>query len=204
MSEAPTTFATADNAPIHAGGYDWLILRRDAGSIELISTGGLELVTLYEQLGQDGGASTFKVRISHPAVLDLTVWLERFSRAEDAIAAAVAFQWPSRQAGSLTWIAMSADADLWYARIGASTATIVVHGSDDAAPPRYLVKRALNLGNQRVEFSVGDFSWPGSETRSIASFEQASAIALTMPDYVMELMRVPADSTQPPAPGAAA
>ena len=105
MTQAFTSFATApDHGKINISGFDWLILRRTDHHVEAIGarTSGLELVTLFEQFGQDDGTSTFKVRIVHPTALRLNVWQEGFTRAEDAVAWAVAFEWPSRQAGSLT------------------------------------------------------------------------------------------------------
>ncbi|WP_052143095.1 hypothetical protein [Burkholderia gladioli] len=98
------------------------------------------------------------------------------------------FAWATRQVGRVTWTAGAADADKWYAQIGASQAQIAIYRDRAGDAPYYTVTRSLALGSQSVELKVGDRT-RGHETRSIVSLEQASAIALTMTDYVLDLMR---------------
>ncbi len=65
---------------------------------------------------------------------------------------------------------------------------IAIYRGRKGGAPYYTVTRTLALGTQWVELKVGDRTL-GDEARRIVSFEQASAIAVSMTDYVLELMR---------------
>ncbi|WP_244118370.1 hypothetical protein [Burkholderia gladioli] len=134
----------------------------------------------------NGGAPTYGATVRAPGIYDLVAKQDGFAHVEAALAWATTFAFPSRQAGSLLWSAVSVDAGHWYAVIGTSVATIFRHELDGS--DSYTVKRHLMLGTQSIEFSISDLA-SGERPKSIFSFEQASAIALTMSDYVLELMR---------------
>ncbi|MGY4837952.1 hypothetical protein [Burkholderia pyrrocinia] len=201
MTQIPTSFAAVANySTVDVGGYSWMILHRSDGSVELSPSGEPRLpdVTLLERPG-DNGIRTYRATVRAAGIYELMARHDGFASAEAAVAWAAAFEFATRRAGSLTWRAESADADHWYAVIGAGVAEIFRH--EVSGSPSFTVKRHLRLGKLAVEFSITDLSY-GDEPKGIVSFEQASAIALTMPDYVMELMRVPADATQPAGPEA--
>ncbi|WP_175914691.1 hypothetical protein [Burkholderia metallica] len=201
MTQAPVSFATLENySMVDVGGYSWMTLPRSDGSVELSPSGEPRLpdVSIVERTG-DNGIPTYRATVRRAGIYELTARHDGFASAEAAVAWATAFEFETRPCGSLTWYALAPDATTWYAVIGAGVAEITAfeHGGSTT----YVVKRRLQLGKQAVEFSITDLAY--TETpKSIVSFEQASAIALTMPDYVMELMRVPADAT-PPAGSAA-
>ncbi|MBR8028564.1 hypothetical protein KDX27_31485 [Burkholderia cenocepacia] len=201
MTQAPASFASlADYTNVDVAGYSWMVVRRRDGAIELSPVGEQRLANvLIVQKRGDDGAATYLASVGAPGIPDLAGRRDGFASAEDAIAWAAGFEFASRQAGSLTWRASSAEDRRWYTVIGTSVAEIYWH--DPKYGGTYIVKRRLQLGHQWVEFQIGDGAY-GEEAKSIVSFEQASAIALTMPDYVMELMRVPADATQPAGPAA--
>ncbi|KVD85829.1 hypothetical protein WI90_26245 [Burkholderia ubonensis] len=202
MTQIPTSFATVANySTVDVGGYSWMILHRSDGSVELSPSGELRLpdVTLLERPG-DTGTPTYRATVRAAGIFELAARHDGFASAEAAVAWASAFAFATRPAGSLTWYALAPDATHWHAVIGAGVAEIAAFEHGGSAT--YVVKRRLQLGTQAVEFSITDLAYT-EKPKSIVSFEQASAIALTMPDYVMELMRVPADATQPPAPGTA-
>ncbi|MBR7989507.1 hypothetical protein KDX04_27125 [Burkholderia cenocepacia] len=170
-----------------------MTLPRSDGSVELSPSGEPRLpdVSIVERPGENG-IPTYRATVRAAGIFELVARHDGFASAEAAVAWAGAFEFPTRPCGSLTWYALAPDAPNWYAVIGAGVAEIaaVEHGGSTT----YVVKRRLQLGKQAVEFSITDLG--------IVSFEQASAIALTMPDYVMELMRVPADATPPAGPAA--
>ncbi|MBR8426363.1 hypothetical protein KDW22_25440 [Burkholderia cenocepacia] len=177
-----------------------MTLRRSDGSVELSPSGEPRLpdVAIVERPGENG-VPTYRATVRAAGIFELTARHDGFASADAAVAWASAFEFATRRCGSLTWYALAPDDSLWYAVIGAGVAEIAAfeHGGS----PTYVVKRRLQLGKQAVEFSITDLAY--TETpKSIVSFEQASAIALTMPDYVMELMRVPADAIPPAGPAA--
>ena len=201
MTQASPSFATLPNySLVDVGGYSWMTLPRSGGSVELSPSGEPRLpdVTLHEQPG-DNGIRTYRATVRAAGIFELVARHDGFASAEAAVAWATAFAFANRQAGSLTWYALAPDADHWYAVIGAGVAEISAFEHGGSAT--YVVKRRLQLGTQSIEFSITDLAYT-EKPKSIVSFEQASAIALTMPDYVMELMRVPADATQPAGPAA--
>lgn len=201
MTQASPSFATLANySLVDVGGYSWMTLHRSDGSVELSPSGEPRLpdVTLVERPGDDGKV-TYRATVRAAGIYELAARQDGFASADAAVAWASAFEFATRQVGSLTWSAVSADDTQWFAVIGASVAEIFRHQM--SAGPRFTIKRHLRLGTQSIEFSIVDLAF-SDQPKSIVSFEQASAIALTMPDYVMELMRVPADATPPAGPAA--
>lgn len=204
MTRTPSLFAAhPEYARIDVAGFGWMVLHRGDGTVELSPSGEPRLadVSLVETAGDDDSGPTYGATVSAPMIPDLKARQGSFASAEEAIGWAQAFKFASRQVGSLTWLASAPDDRQWYAVIGPSVAEI--YWREPQYGGNFTVSRHLQLGRQWVEFKIGDLGHRDGE-KNIVSFEQASAIALTMPDYVMELMRVPADTTQPPAPGAAA
>lgn len=189
QTPAATPFAAREPYSfVDVGGYSWMILPRSNGSIDLRPHADPQLgdVLLHELPGVNGGAPTYGATVRAPGIYDLVAKQDGFADVEAALAWATTFAFPSRRAGSVVWRAPSADSGHWYALIGASVATIFrleMDGSDS-----YTVKRQLMLGTQSVELSISDLP-SRDRPKSIVSFEQASAIALTMTDYVLELMR---------------
>ncbi|CAG9203625.1 conserved hypothetical protein [Burkholderia gladioli] len=194
----PTTLAALAAATPHEhldfAGHRWFAMRsRTRTELRGVASGAMAGVTITESLGVSADeAPAYSARVEYPHCHELFVRQSGFASAEAAVAWAVGFAWTTRQVGSVTWIAGAADADTWYARIGASQAQIAIYRGRDGDAPYYTVTRALALGSQSVELKVGDRT-RGHETRGIVSFEQASAIALTMTDYVLELMRTAPD-----------
>ncbi|MDN7865459.1 hypothetical protein [Burkholderia multivorans] len=200
MTQIPTSFAAMANySTVDVGGYSWMLLHRSDGSVELSPSGEPRLpdVTLVERPGAKERAPTFLATVRATGLYELAARKDGFATAEDALAWATAFEFAKRRSGSVTWYALAADASHWHAVIGTTVAEIV--GYELAGSATYAVKRRMKLGKQAVEFAITDLSY-GDEPKSIVSFEQASAIALTMPDYVMELMRVAADVAPPSGP----
>ncbi|WP_240154516.1 MULTISPECIES: hypothetical protein [unclassified Burkholderia] len=149
----------------------------------------MALVTIIENLGASRDEPpSYSARAEYQRGHDLSVRQSGFASAEDALAWASGFAWTTRQVGSVTWVAGAADADKWYAPIGASQAVIAIYRGREGDAPYYTVTRTLGLGTQSVELKVGDRTL-GDEARGIVSFEQASAIAVSMTGYVLELMR---------------
>ncbi|EKS9798914.1 hypothetical protein QDD76_004907 [Burkholderia cepacia] len=173
-----------------------MVSRRGDGAVELSRTGEPRLpdVTIEEHPDANNAASTYQATVRATALCELAARRDDFATAEAAVAWATGFEFATRQVGSLTWYALAPNAPQWHAVIGASVAEIVSY--ERGGSPSYAVKRRLKFGTQSVEFSITDLAYRETP-KNIVSFEQASAIALTMPDYVMELMRVPADATQP-------
>ncbi|KWN65895.1 hypothetical protein [Burkholderia stagnalis] len=203
MTPASSSFATLANySVVDVGGYSWMTLRRSDGSVELSPSGEPRLpdVSIVERPG-DNGIPTFRAMVRAAGIFELATRHDGFASAEAAVAWATGFEFATRPAGSLTWRAESAEADRWYAVIGASVAEIFRH--EMSGSPSFAVKRHLRLGTQSIEFAITDLAY-GDQPKSIVSFEQASAIALTMPDYVMELMREPGDAARPTVPGESA
>ncbi|KWK68817.1 hypothetical protein [Burkholderia ubonensis] len=201
MTQASPSFATLANySLVDVGGYSWMTLRRSDGSVELSPSGEPRLpdVTVVERPG-DNGIPTYRAAVRAAGLFELAARHDGFASAEAAVAWATAFEFATRPCGSLTWYALTPDASNWYAVIGAGVAEIAAFEHGGSAS--YVVKRRLQLGTQAVEFSITDLAYT-EKPKSIVSFEQASAIALTMPDYVMELMRGPAGATQPAGPAA--
>ncbi|MCA8299071.1 hypothetical protein LGN19_35360 [Burkholderia sp. AU30198] len=178
MTRTPSSFATLANySLVDVGGYSWMTLPRSDGSVELSPSGEPRLpdVAIVERPG-DNGIPTYRATVRAAGIFELTARHDGFASAEAAVEWATAFEFATRPCGSLTW----------YAVIGAGVAEIAAFEHGGSAT--YVVKRRLQLGKQAVEFSITDLAY--TETpKSIVSFEQASAIALTMSDYVMELMR---------------
>ncbi|ALX43134.1 hypothetical protein AQ610_12450 [Burkholderia humptydooensis] len=151
--------------------------------------GKLSLVTIVETLINDDDNPIYHAQVDYRRRgHDLYVLQGGFCCAEDAINWAAGFQWFTRKTGSLIWVGAAEDATRWYAQIGASTAEIAVFTAREGDAPHYTVTRSLELGGQWIEFQIGDNTLD-NERRGIVSFEHASTIALTMPDYVMELVR---------------
>ncbi|WP_186027503.1 hypothetical protein [Burkholderia gladioli] len=194
MSESPKTLAALAAAAQHGHvdfvGHRWFVMRTGARTeLHGAGDGAMALVTITENLGASRDEPpSYSARTEYQRSHDLFVRQTGFGSAEAALARASGFAWTTRQVGSVTWVAGGADADKWYAPIGASQAVIAIYRGREGDAPYYTVTRTLALGNQSVELKVGDRSL-GDETRGIVSFEQASAIALTMTDYVLELMR---------------
>lgn len=202
MTRTSTSFAALpEYTVIDVAGYRWMVMRRGDRTAELSPSGEPQLadVSIVETPGADG-ALTYGATVGAPAIPALKARQEGFTSAEEAIAWAQAFKFASRQVGSLTWLASTPDDRQWYAVIGGSIG--LIYWGDPQFGGNFTVSRHVQLGRQWVEFKISDLGFRDGG-KSIVSFEQASAIALTMPDYVMELMRVPADATQPPAPGTA-
>lgn len=194
MSDNPKTLAALAAAAQHLhvdfAGHRWFVMRFGT-STELhgVERGAMALVTITESLGASADeAPTYSARVEYQRGGDLFVRQSGFASAEAALAWASGFAWTTRQVGSVTWVAGAADADTWYAPIGASQAVIAIYRAREGDAPYYTVTRTLALGTQSVELKVGDRTL-GDQARGIVSFEQASAIALTMTDYVLELMR---------------
>ncbi|WP_186035755.1 hypothetical protein [Burkholderia gladioli] len=194
MTEPATTLAALAAATphehLHFAGHRWFAMRsRTRTELRGVASGAMAGVTLTESLGIGAHeAPAYSARVEHPHCHALFVRQSGFVSAEAALAWASGFAWTTRQVGSVTWTAGAADADTWYAQIGASQAQIAIYRDREGDAPYYTVTRSLALGSQFVELKVGDRT-RGHETRGIVSFEQASAIALTMTDYVLELMR---------------
>lgn len=189
MTLAPTSFAELANySLVDVAGYSWMIHHRGDGSVELSPSGEPRLpdVSIVERPGSDGRAPTFQATVHAADLYELAARQDGFAAAEAAVAWATASEFASRPCGGLTWRAPAADAARWYAVIGASVAEIIGFEMDGSTT--YSVKRHLKLGTQSVEFSITDMAYR-EQPKSTVSFEQASAIALTMSDYVMELMR---------------
>ena len=187
MNDAITTFdGLKEFDTVELGGYDW-ILWTTAKQRSLNPTGARQLAgcRIYEDEGKDGVATTYSVAFEHPVLRDLRATRREFANLTEAVAWAGNFQWTTRRAGSLTWLAQSSNDPRWYAEIGISQAEIFRSDYDGT----YTVTREIMLGRQHVEFKIRDYSFGKDEPRTITSFEHASAIALTMTDFVMELMR---------------
>ncbi|MDR8093265.1 hypothetical protein KPB05_38050 [Burkholderia gladioli] len=194
MSDIPKTLAAlaadAQHGHVDFAGHRWFTMRFGT-STELhgVERGAMALVTITERLGASADeAPTYSARVEYQRGQDLFVRQSGFASAEDALAWASGFAWTTRQVGSVTWVAGAADADKWYAPIGTSQAVIAIYRGREGDAPYYTVTRTLALGTQSVELKVGDRTL-GDEARGIVSFEQASAIAVSMTDYVLELMR---------------
>ncbi|WP_186144555.1 hypothetical protein [Burkholderia gladioli] len=187
MTEPSTTLAALAAATLHEhlhfAGHRWFAMRsRTRTELRGVASGAMAGVTLTESLGIGAHeAPAYSARVEHPYCHALFVRQSGFVSAEAALAWASGFAWTTRQVGSVTWTAGAADADTWYAQIA-------IYRDREGDAPYYTVTRSLALGSQFVELKVGDRT-RGHETRGIVSFEQASAIALTMTDYVLELMR---------------
>ncbi|KAF1065536.1 hypothetical protein [Burkholderia gladioli] len=65
---------------------------------------------------------------------------------------------------------------------------IAIYRGREGDAPYYTVTRTLALGLQSVALKIGDRTLR-DEARNIVSVEQASAVAVSMTDYVLELMR---------------
>ncbi|WP_186223841.1 hypothetical protein [Burkholderia gladioli] len=194
MSESPKTLAAlaADAQHMHVdfAGHRWFTMRFGTNTeLHGVERGAMALVTITESLGASADeAPTYSARVEYQRGQDLFVRQSGFASAEAALAWASGFAWTTRQVGSVTWVAGAADADKWYAPIGASQAEIAIYHAREGAAPYYTVTRTLALGLQSVELKIGERSL-ANEARGIVSFEQASAIAVSMSDYVLELMR---------------
>ena len=185
-AQTPTSLAALDEyTHINLGGYDWTVWNF-LGRKQLSPHGDKKLsgCKIYEEASPDGQAPMFGATLEHETLTNLSARSGLVASLAEAIQWASGFRWATRKAGSLTWLAESPDAALWHARIGISEAEIFHCDSYD----RYIVRRSIRLGNQLIKLELNDMSL-GDETRSITTFEQASAIALTMTDYVLELMR---------------
>ncbi|WP_244125820.1 hypothetical protein [Burkholderia gladioli] len=149
----------------------------------------MALVTIIENLGASRDEPpSYSARAEYQRGHDLSVRQRGFASAQDALAWASGFAWSTRQVRSVTWIAAASDADKWYARIRVSLALIAIYRGREGDAPYYTVTRTLALGLQSVALKIGDRTLR-DEARNIVSFEQASAVAVSMTDYVLELMR---------------
>ena len=187
MNDAITTFdGLKEFDTVELGGYDW-ILWTTAKQRSLNPTGARQLAgcRIYEDEGKDGVATTYSVAFEHPVLRDLRATRREFANLTEAVAWAVSFQWETRRVGSLTWVESPGNDQRWYAEIGASEAMIFQSSYDGT----FTVTRDLMLGRQLVKFQITDLAYGKDESKTITSFEHASAIALTMTDFVMELMR---------------
>lgn len=185
-AQTPTSLATLDEyTHLNLGGYGWTVWNF-LGRKQLTPRGDKKLTgcRVYEEASPDGQAPMFGAVFEHETLTNLSARSGPVASLAEAVQWATGFHWATRKAGSLTWLADSPDAERWYARIGTSEAEICRF--DIYA--KYFVSRVIRFGNQVIKFELNDMS-VGDETRSITTFEQASAIALTMTDYVLELMR---------------
>lgn len=183
--QTPTSLATLDEyTHINVGGYDWTVWNIGRKQLSARGNNALTGCKIYEEASPDGLAPMFGAVLEHETLTNLSARSGPVTSLAEAVQWAAGFNWATRKAGSLTWLADSPDAERWYARIGTSEAEIYrfdIYG-------KYFVSRSIRFGNQFIKLELNDMSL-GDETRSIATFEQASAIALTMTDYVLELMR---------------
>ncbi|WP_186130653.1 hypothetical protein [Burkholderia gladioli] len=194
MSDSPKTLAAlaaaAQPGHVDFAGHRWFTMRTGARTeLHGAGDGAMALVTIIENLGASRDEPpSYSARTEYQRGHDLFVRQGGFASAEAALAWASGFAWTKRQVGSVTWTAGAADAEKWYAAIGASQAVIAIYHAREGGAPYYTVTRTLALGLQSVELKIGERSL-GDEARGIVSFEQASAIAVSMSDYVLELMR---------------
>lgn len=183
--QTPTSLATLDEyTHINVGGYDWTVWNIGRKQLSARGNNALTGCKIYEDASPDGRAPMFGAVLEHETLTNLSARSGPVTSLAEAVQWAAGFNWATRKAGSLTWLADSPNAERWYARIGTSEAEICrfdIYG-------KYFVSRSIRFGNQFIKLELNDMSL-GDETRSIATFEQASAIALTMTDYVLELMR---------------
>lgn len=184
--QTPTSLASLDEyTHINLGGYSWTVWNL-LGRKQLSPHGDKKLsgCKIYEEANTDEQEPMFCAVFEHETLVNLSARSGPVTSLAEAVQWAAGFHWATRKAGSLTWLANSPDAERWYARIGTSEAEIYrfdIYG-------KYFVSRSIRFGNQFIKFELNDMSL-GDETRLITTFEQASAIALTMTDYVLELMR---------------
>lgn len=194
MSDTPKSLAAlaadAQHGHVDFAGHRWFTIRFGSRTeLHGVADGAMAQVTITESLGASADdAPAYSARAEHQRGHDLAVRQGGFATAEAALAWASGFAWTTRQVGSVTWTAAAPDADRWYAAIGASQGVIAIYHAREGGAPYYTVTRSLALGTQSVELKVGDRTL-GDEARGIVSFEQASAIAVSMTDYVLELMR---------------
>lgn len=183
--QTPTSLASLDEyTHVNLGGYDWTVWNLGRKQLSAHGNSVLTGCKIYEEASPDGHAPMFCAVIEHETLTNLSVRSGPVTNLAEAVQWAAGFHWATRKAGSLTWLANSPDAERWYARIGTSEAEIYRFDTYG----KYFVSRVIRLGNQFIKFELNDMS-VGDETRTITTFEQASAIALTMTDYVLELMR---------------
>lgn len=184
--QVPTNLATLDEySHINLGGYDWTVWNF-LGRKQLTPHGEKELTgcKVYEEAIPDGPTPMFSAELQHETLTNLSARSGLVTSLAEAVQWAAEFRWATRKAGGLMWLAKSPDSVLWHARIGTSEAEIFHCDSYG----KYIVRRSIRFGNQVIKLELNDLSL-GDETRVITTFEQASAIALTMTDYVLELMR---------------
>ncbi|WP_346825027.1 hypothetical protein ACEN2Y_00520 (plasmid) [Ralstonia solanacearum] len=158
MTNSITSLADLrEYAQVELGGYDWVLWQRMSNGPSLNPSGDRQLpgCRITEVAGQAGEAATYDVLFEHATLRDLRVNRRGIASLEDAVTWATGFQWATRQAGSLTWWAESAEARQWHAKIGASQAT--VFQSDFGAS--YTVTREMQLGNQLVQFKITDLAY---------------------------------------------
>lgn len=188
MTSTITSLADlSEYAQVELGGYDWVLWQRMSNGPSLNPSGDRRLAgcRITEVAGKAGEAATYDVLFEHPTLRDLKSHRRSIASLADAVAWATGFQWATRQAGSLTWYAESAEARHWHVTIGATHAAIFQSNFGES----YSVTREIQLGNQLVQFKITDLAYGKDDAKTIVTFEQASAIALTMTDYVLELMR---------------
>lgn len=182
--QAPTSLATLDEyTHINVGGYEWTVWNIGCKQLSARGNNALTGCKIYEEASPDGLASMFGAVLQHETLTNLSARSGPVTSLVEAVQWAAGFRWATRKAGGLTWLAKSPDSELWHARIGISEAEIFHCDSYG----KYIVRRSIRCGNQVIKFELNDLSF-GDETRIITTFEQASAIALTMTDYVLELM----------------
>lgn len=186
---APARLADLSDAAYTVfGGFRWLVMRY--GSAVDVRSVGLPSpieVRLIERAGENGAPSSCSATVFPAGIEDLSVHATHPSVA-DALHWAKTYPFAVRRAGSVTWQAKSAESTMWHAQIGTSLAEIREDEFGAAEARRYTIRRTLSVGGHAIELAVGDNAG-FDEPRSIASFEQASAIAVSMTDYVLELMR---------------
>ncbi|MGG2041357.1 hypothetical protein [Burkholderia gladioli] len=194
--------ASMPNEPVEFGGHRWHVSQLgDTTTLFGFVGGAASHFTISEKCGahsDEAPVYTAAVTAAPPFHRDLNARQGEFVSAADALTWAEQFQWSTRNVGNLTWIGAAADAMRWFTVVAGTQAEITIYTVRDGDAPYFTVTRTLLLGRQSVELKIGDKTL-GDEERSILSFEQASAIALNMTDYVLELMRMASSSIDSPS-----
>ncbi|NIE82508.1 MULTISPECIES: hypothetical protein [unclassified Burkholderia] len=198
MTHAISTFIAlarqASKGSVEWGGYRWKITRTGlTTSLERVEIGTLSHIRIVETLSSqaDEGPS-YHATVRASDIARLVAYNGNLSSAQAGCSWTEAFQWGTRKIGGVTWRACSVNAESWYAVIEGSIAEIFRH--EDYGHTRYIVTRSLILGRQAIELKLLDLA-SKDEPPSLVSFEQASDLAQTLPDFALDRMRMPSPAS---------
>lgn len=167
---------------VHLGGKPWGVLWWEESFRRLyrdVQAGRAEV----QESGQGRG---FTLEIVSPSAARTSIKCRhKYPTLESAVTAAEVFFWDVRNHAGVSWYATREDH--WIAVLGEGDSAEIFQVGDEK---RFVIKRSISpRWGEAYEISVSRYDRDGDEGTKLAvtTFEEAAAIALTLPTYLSAL-----------------